>query len=671
MPVTTGNTTSNTNKTSNNPSGGGPGGGSLSAPNRTAPSTGTGGQKATTSSSKTSPTKSTGGNPTGGSLSAPARTAPSTSTSKSPSSSSPSSKDTSSRNPTGGSLSAPNRTAPSNYNSGISGSKNGGASTQKPGSGTGSKAATPTTRGGNPTGGSISAPARTAPSAKVTDPSRDGSYNVNKSFSENWFKGTNTGRALDALSGGRISKATESLPGEYKRSVSGTQTAWGNGGLTPSPNEQLAKDVSGILGNYKLPERTPVAQDPSVAGRAAQANKNYTTTTAPGGMVSRTYNDPDVAAAQQAGQPGFTDRITRSLQSVNDRLQSAFGVPEAGPNRGLANPTVGEQLGAAAVDAYGKIKAGAGSFIDNLMGQPMIGENPNASPIADKLSKSMQPYTTGDIAMRNALQSTVVPKDGLAAWKEGLTNTGALNPYDSSMVKKAEAAVPKAPTQDEKRQQAVQEIQQARAPSMPAAPEMGVEDVLAPQPATPNRGNYSFPNFDPSSPEQANAINMARQMSAGLGDVATSQPQTAAPANQPARQPTEVDINAGPEAPSQQGNFPPDRNFMQDDGQAQSVAELQNRYEYEKARAKDGFKQLPGRLASAILGGDLRPYQGTENDKRGDADPASRANQLIAQQAIASLPPDQQAQLVTLLMSLIQQQQAGNSQAALVNNTFV
>jgi uncharacterized protein YjbJ (UPF0337 family) len=388
-------------------------------------------------------------------------------------------------------------------------------------------------------------------------------------------------------------------------------------------------------------------------------------------MISRTYTDPDVAAAQQAAQPSFTDRITRGLQGINNSLQSAFGVPEAGPNRGLVNPTVGEQLGAAASDAYGKIKAGAGSFVDNLMGQPMVGENPNASPIADKLSKSMQPYTTGDVAMRNALQSTVVPKDGLAAWKEGLTNTGALNPYDSSMVKKAEAAVPQAPTQDVKRQQVAQEMKQARAPSMPAAPELGVEDVLAPQPATPNRGNYSFPNFNPSSPEQANAINMARQMSAGLGDVATAQPQTAAPANPPARQQTEVDINAGPESPSQQGNFPPDRNFMQDDGQAQSVAELQNRYEYEKARAKDGFKQLPGRLASAILGGDLRPYQGTENDKRGDADPASRANQLIAQQAIASLPPDQQAQLVTLLMSLIQQQQAGNSQAALVNNTFV
>lgn len=457
-------------------------------------------------------------------------------------------------------------------------------------------------------------------------------------------------------------------------------------GLTaPKAPAQASYDP---LSSIRTRAPSPVAQDPGVAGRAAQANQNYKTTSGPGGMVSRTYSDPDVAAAQQANQPSFTDRITRGLQGLNDSLQSAYGVPEAGPNRGLANPSVGQQLAAAASDAWNKIQSGAGSFIDNLMGQPLmgaqtvaagpmtvdgsiLGENrvfgpqnisqaitgdyPRApfdaqSPIPTSMRvanpvRSVASTSPDQLAMEQIIQDptnrTLSSAQGRAAFKEIVK--AMTSPKAPATGKQITDRI--APTLDEKRQQVAQEMQQSRRTrGIPPAtgsegiqtgpqPEMSPEDVLPPAPDVPSDAIASGP----------------------VPDISTA-PPSAPSVTSPG--------NAIP--PSQEGDYPPDENFMQDDGQAQSYQELKNRYQYEKDRAVEGFKDLPGNLWNAIVNGDFRPYTGTENDKRMPYEPVLGRQ---AQQVDANA--QQQAALVALLMSLIQNQSTGTTQADLINSTFI
>ena len=455
------------------------------------------------------------------------------------------------------------------------------------------------------------------------------------------------------------------------------------------------QSMARALDGYNVPGARTVAQDPSVAGRAAQANRNYTTTSAPGGMVSRTYSDPDVAAAQQANQPSFTDRITRSLQGLNESLQSAFGVPEAGPNRGLSNPTVGQQLGAAATDAYGKIKAGAGNFIDNLLSQPMIGQQaalpsvPNTGSYPAQGSPEMATDNMG-IVMGSNLAKPDINGNVLGYTRIGsdqFAKYGNLSQGEYAQASVSQGAVP--PTQDEKRQQVAQKMQQERkAGSMPPAngsegiqtgpqPEMSPEDVIpgsVSPPAAPTATAPQAPRARRSVDDVLQEIALAEAAVNGIGAM---NPTSTLPV--PGNESAGGDVGVDPQpnapssgvdpslSPSQQGDYPPDENFMQDDGQAQSIDELGNRFQYEKDRAVDNFKNLHGNLYNAIVNGDLRPYTGTENDKRMPYEP-----QMMRQQAAsAQMSSEQEAALITLLMSLLQQQSAGNPQADLVNNTFI
>lgn len=219
------------------------------------------------------------------------------------------------------------------------------------------------------------------------------------------------------------------------------------------------------------------------------------------------------------------------------------------------------------------------------------------------------------------------------------------------------------------------------APTQTASLSPSQQPTMTPAPSVPVRtGQLTNPMYrDPAA--QANAVRASVAM--GLG-ARPSQPAAVASAA-PQRAPTEINIPGYPEqvapsqqgqwgrsvAPSQQGEWGPDENFTQAAGQPQNLGELKNRGKYETARAIDGAKALPGKLADAILNGDFRAYTGSENDKHSYADREQLPDKGRRRVGKSLSSATQQAALVTLLMKLIQQQQAGNPQADLVNSTFV
>lgn len=667
MAVTTGKDTTTTSG-GGRPSGG-PGG--PNGPN-SGPSRGSGGQNSgrtnSPSNSSSGPAKATASSPASGS-----KSAPSSSSSKTASSS---------RNPTGGSLASPARTAPS---SGITGrspaqqkdtDKAKQNATQYGGAQTSMRAAT-TSR----------APTQ---SAKVTDPSRGG--------------------------------ITSPMSGQGTSYKTPEKAASANQGI--AARSGLAKDVAKTLSGYGLPSRA-VAQDPSIAGRAAQANQNYSVTSGPGGMVSRTYNDPDVAAAQQA-EPSFIDRITRGLQGINNSIQSAYGVPEAGPNRGLSNPSVGQQLGAATVDAYDKIKTAAGGFIDNLMDEPMIGAQTtapgpmtvNGSILGENQTfgpRNMSQVMAGDyprspfdaqtpiptsmrvaapppsivsgsldqMALENSIQDptarTLSSLQGRQSFKNAVADATSPKPPPAGKQiadrVPQEPSAPAAPSVADPRLAAMQEqfermkaargqrgpTQVAQTSAQPTSPqpEMSPEDILPAEPTIPTRvaGNVLRPGQSPQ--DLIAAVKRASAMVRGLGDVAPAAPST----------PTEIDINGYPQSvsPSQEGSFPPDQNFMQDAGQPDDLGQLGNRYDYEKARAVEGFKALPERLWNAITSGDIRGFTPETNDKRVVIPPT-----INGMPQSAMIDPDAVAVARLLALLKVLEQQGGNQQQAdLVNSTFI
>jgi LysM repeat protein len=59
-------------------------------------------------------------------------------------------------------------------------------------------------------------------------------------------------------------------------------------------------------------------------------------------------------------------------------------------------------------------------------------------------------------------------------------------------------------------------------------------------------------------------------------------------------------------SPSQEYDGPPDENFTQDDGQADDVGELRNRYNYEKDKLVDAIRKAPQSFWNSIINGDFR-----------------------------------------------------------------
>ena len=121
--------------------------------------------------------------------------------------------------------------------------------------------------------------------------------------------------------------------------------------------------------------QSPVGMDPSIAGRLAQANKNYATVQS-GPYVSRVYRDPDIKS------PTLGETISGYASRVADAV---FG-PETQKY----------------ADQYSQ------SFTDfgNRFSKMVDTMKPQVSPVDQdyqNFAKAMSPYTTGDIAIRNAM----------------------------------------------------------------------------------------------------------------------------------------------------------------------------------------------------------------------------------------------------------------------------
>lgn len=395
MPVTTGTTTT---KTSGGPSGG-PGGGSLQAPNRTAPSTGTlAGAKAGAGG---------GGKGSTGASSAPAKTSsPQTSapgkTDKNPQTSNTAAKSdkvgtsTISKTPASqGGIRSPTQQAKVNemkqaytdyggaYTTVAPPKGTGGSSkptqsakvvdpARSTGTGGGNKGTTSSAAAKNGSGTSTawggSKPQTTAGGKTDPQPTKTATASPVKS-------GTTPARGsgTDTAWGGNLVNPQRSAPGKTsmpgtKTYGSGTDSAWGGdpvnpqrtaGGKTSKPSPTVAK-LSGTSQD--------IARDPSISGRLAEANRNYSVTTGPGGLVSRTYADPDLGAASGTGT---MERLTRSLQGVGETLRNAVDGPLRGPNRGLVGKTLGEELAEAGAGAFNRIAGGlrdTGDYIGSLLG---------------------------------------------------------------------------------------------------------------------------------------------------------------------------------------------------------------------------------------------------------------------------------------------------------------
>ena len=648
------------------------------------------------------------------------------------------------------------------YNSGSSGSKGGGASTQKAGSGTGSKAASPSKTSNNPTGGSLQAPARSAPSKGIT------SNNSRTAAQQNAMDkakqaATQYGGAQQSMrqANTTVSKAPSAKVSDPSRSgnltgVGGPGAGGGfgsdnirkgssltgvgaNSGLEASGNvaggkpdsQHMMDHAQGIVDQRSIAARGPItgaAQDPSIAGRAAQANKNYSVTTGPGGMVSRTYSNPNVS------QPNTLGNAVNALHSLFSGPQVSTSLDPSLVGRVQAAQTPLHELGVTANAAWNNAKGLTGSFIDNLMGHPLMGQstitpstvaNSPASPNAPQYGPGLtvtQPVRA-DVPAGSTMAQSVkqitdrVPQDlnyQAPNIPAGITNVQP----GTALVGNVLNGVPLNANIDRVRQATVQQIQQARAPqvaSIPATPQSATPvrqgSVTNPFNRSPSQqiadmrqtiqGQITDPTIAsaPTTPTRAplaggGQINIpGGGLPTGPGpDVAPSQ-QLAGPVT-PTREPgpfgpglysdslppgyrdaylsnpvapaTASPKTSQPVAPSQAGNYPANKNPSQDDGQPQSLRELGNRYSYEKAKAKDGWDHLAGNLYNALVNGDFRPYRGQTNDKR---EPpvqivASTSNPLVAQQQT------QQASLLAQLMAALQQGSANSSQAALVQSTF-
>lgn len=647
---------------SGGPSGGGPGGGSLSAPNRTAPSSGAGGQRGSGGSGMRGAGSNTG----------PGSARPGSDTSSKATSSSSSSKSSTASKSTGpdrGPTSSPARTAPS---SGITSGRS--AAQQK----SVDKAKQSYSQyGGAQTSMRNATVSKSAPSAKVTDPSRG-------------ITSPMSGQGASYSSPQKAAAANQSI----------------------AARRSLAKDVGRTLSNYSTPAASRMAQDPSIAGRLAEANKNYKTTSL-GGNGSRTYSDPDVKPGS-LGQ-SYTDSILGGIQKAVNSVSGAMSSPmpaAADPYfRGILENSnnlatrVSNVLGAAYNNSVDKV----GGYVDNLMNQPVMGASRTVNgsiignqPTADSAAQVVAGDVISRMGPRAGTAPPSMPSNGVDIEREYQDPLGTLSAAPQRTRSIADAILqreaPRQPTkqivdrlpQDIKRQKVVDDIKNQRnkgltsawdqrAPSAKVArdqqvaqgpaPEMSPEDILPAEPpvASVMPGNI----FNKPVRSLIADVQAAAQKARGLGgNVKLSTPtQIDTPYGDPSVSPSQQGNYPANVSPSQQGNYPPDENPLQDAGQADDYGQLKNRFGYEKDRAVQGAKELPGKILDALIAGDFRKYNGTTNDKRDDI----RQRRQMAQQALQGLSSSQQAALITQLMVLLQQTSLGGgnaSQAALVNNTF-
>lgn len=192
----------------------------------------------------------------------------------------------------------PSRTAPSKASSP---SNNSGAGRQGGGGGSRSVGGGSATRGAGPRSGVSGSRSPTSGSKKDSGKGPSMSKSPTRGLGETKLP-----------SGGRTGFA-----GAGKNALS---PKGGIGDLGGPKKDGQAARIKGAIESVK----NAVAMDPSIPGRLARANENYKTVTAPGGMVTRVYSDPDIKKST-LGQT-----VSDAWKSTTDAISGWFNGPNLG-----------------------------------------------------------------------------------------------------------------------------------------------------------------------------------------------------------------------------------------------------------------------------------------------------------------------------------------------------
>lgn len=438
-----------------------------------------------------------------------------------------------------------------------------------------------------------------------------GPYNPNNSFQRDWAEKTLTGRTLNALTGGALTSGGIVTPAP--RNGSATDTAWAGGPSNPAkpapgkgdlsrPNygqalaDSLQRNYERDLADAAMGVNRPQYSVPGVS----HFSQPMMSGTPDQQLMDRIVGDPTASfPAGRTAERTITNVLNNTpvLKTVTDRVppepqrigtRSNLYAEQAGPPRPL--PSVPMPISPT-------IAASGMSFTPSLPRQPAPAPAPALAQAAGTPTASYN------------------------------ANTGVTNPFYRDADARRQAIVNQIAMA---RGQAVPASAPPPAAPIPAAPRQPTE-INVPGGGLPVAPGLGYGGFDPNSPVQQAAIdrglsetvmNMATTPTGpigaqgGLGVQAYPGAVNTPPMNVPASSSTQqrdaiyngnpLDVADTPVAPSQEGDYPPDENFTQNDGQPQSLRELRNRYEYEKQRTKDSLRSLPGRLWDAITSGDIR-----------------------------------------------------------------
>lgn len=698
MAVTTGTTTgsTNTNKTSSNPSGGGPGGGSLSAPARTAPSSGLGGQ-----GSGASKTGSTASKASTAQSSAPGKT------------------DKEAPAPT----SAPGKT--DKVGTSEISKKPGLAGIQ----GAAQQAAFDKQKDLYTQAGGASASMRQAQmaatkptnSVKVTDPSRGGITSRGSGTATPWGGSMTTAGKTD-----NMAKQPSSAPGKTNKEPSldvarptnqgltgsGTATPWGGSMTMAGKTRNMAKQPESNLLDKTNRQAMGSGTQTAWGGPTAAPTSTASLKTAkqPSPTVARPTNQSFIdrlGVAQPGGltvngsimgmqptRPSLSQTIARDPITFNGpRAETTPATPAGYGPMEQAIRAAQDSLTAAEQGPHLRTSSVVAGEPTPPMGAPRVGaptpkvvdrvpaEMPTARVGADPRLAQMQEQYDRIAAGRGQPTNATFTREPAAPMPQGIpapASTGIMPAQPSVPQRQGQITNPmyRDPMAQANAVRAAVAMALGQAPQKP-----NFQNASAPAPTTPQRQplQINIPGGPPQvAPSQQGAIGAQGGLGvqAYRGDV--TNPPLNVPGNSTTQQrdeyygggPTDVASpipGGGAFISPSQGNYPADENFLQDDGQPQSLGELKNRYDYEKGLAKRGLKELPGRLYDAITRGDIRGYTPEANDRgqeRRYAPPSKPAPTMSQGDAQAV------AQLIALVTLMEQQQSSGLTQADLVNSTF-
>lgn len=431
--------------------------------------------------------------------------------------------------------------------SGIVGSKGGGASTQRAGAGTGGAKAGTVTKAGLAAAEGNNAAIRQQQMNGITrgktpaEKAREqySQYRsppgLKQSFAQTYGKQTLQGNVLTgtprnvpvspAKESPRVAGSATGPGGMFGGSTtptrspvngSATDTAWAGGPSNPQRSAGIKSDFGGInTGNQVTGNKT------NLGGRV---NGSATDTAWAGGpttpQTTNTAGKTDKNPSAKVARPSGTDTAWGGDPTVPQTVNESVKVdraPRMPTNADLARE-IGNMYNAAkntVTNAYNGLATVFTGPAEQTVNRTANGSLPaSALSPATNLSRAVAPYSSGDIAMRNAVSGIANPT---AFGAGSLVNSGITNALDRSLnppgiapTKIADGVAPSVPTR-----------------GLPAP--TGEESVTPSVPTRVGSIGYGFPSFNPSSPVQQQAVDRGL-----VGSINAAAGIPAAPTVQPA-----------------------------------------------------------------------------------------------------------------------------------------